>query len=212
MKGNGLALVLALLSGFVDTAVFVRLGGLFVAHVTGNFVLLGATIAGSPAGGHAAVATLQLAAFPLFVAAAMLGAVLAGAAPPQRTRPLLALVAMIMLAAAGASAADVTDPVIAMVFVVAMGLLNAVHRLDTSLGPPFTVMTGNVTGLAIFLARRLHLAPADTGPPPVAGLAVLVVGFALGCAGGAVAVGPLGLAANAIPALLLLVLLLPLRR
>ncbi len=35
--------ILAFMCGFVDTIVFVHMGGLFVAHVTGNFVLLGAT-------------------------------------------------------------------------------------------------------------------------------------------------------------------------
>ena len=44
---NGPAAIAALLSfngGFVDTAAFVGLQGLFVAHVTGNFVTLGAAL------------------------------------------------------------------------------------------------------------------------------------------------------------------------
>lgn len=41
----GIAIILAFLAGFVDTAAFIHMSGLFVAHVTGNFVLLGAALA-----------------------------------------------------------------------------------------------------------------------------------------------------------------------
>ena len=39
-----LPLVLSLNAGFVDTAGFLALQGLFTAHVTGNFVTLGASL------------------------------------------------------------------------------------------------------------------------------------------------------------------------
>jgi uncharacterized membrane protein YoaK (UPF0700 family) len=39
-----LALLLSLNAGFVDTAGFLALQGLFTAHVTGNFVTLGASL------------------------------------------------------------------------------------------------------------------------------------------------------------------------
>ena len=38
--------VLAAIAGYVDTLSFVALFGLFTAHVTGNFVLIGAETAG----------------------------------------------------------------------------------------------------------------------------------------------------------------------
>src|SRR5882724_9582156 len=49
-------------AGFVDTCGFVALFGLFTAHVTGNFVLIGATLA-SPRPGILA----KLLAFPEFI-------------------------------------------------------------------------------------------------------------------------------------------------
>jgi uncharacterized membrane protein YoaK (UPF0700 family) len=39
-----LPLLLSLNAGFVDTAGFLALQGLFTAHVTGNFVTLGASL------------------------------------------------------------------------------------------------------------------------------------------------------------------------
>jgi uncharacterized membrane protein YoaK (UPF0700 family) len=40
-----LPLALSLTAGYVDTAGFLALQGLFTAHVTGNFVTLGASLA-----------------------------------------------------------------------------------------------------------------------------------------------------------------------
>jgi uncharacterized membrane protein YoaK (UPF0700 family) len=48
--------ILAFVAGYVDTLGFVALFGLFTAHVTGNFVLIGAEIAGVGAGRFAEIA------------------------------------------------------------------------------------------------------------------------------------------------------------
>ena len=45
-----IATLLAFNGGVVDTAGFLGLHGLFVAHVTGNFVTMGAAIIGTGAG------------------------------------------------------------------------------------------------------------------------------------------------------------------
>lgn len=56
---NGL---MAYTAGFVDTASFVALFGLFAAHVTGNFVLIGASLANQRPGIFG-----KLLAFPVFL-------------------------------------------------------------------------------------------------------------------------------------------------
>jgi uncharacterized membrane protein YoaK (UPF0700 family) len=209
MTGRARSAILAFVSGFVDTAVFVHMGGLFVAHVTGNFVLLGATVAGANvAGGHGAATTLQLIAFPIFFVSAMLTPAIAQIVRPAARTALLLWLSAGLTAAAGAAdllARGSADAVLAMVLVAAMGVLNAAHRLDPTLGPPFTVMTGNVTAVAIAAARRLHLVRPVEGADKPAGagvMLVLVLAFALGCAAGALLQPRLALAAMLIPAAL----------
>ena len=58
-------LLLSFVGGYVDTFSFAMLFGLFAAHVTGNFVLIGAALAGH---GHAGVLG-KLLAHPVFVVA-----------------------------------------------------------------------------------------------------------------------------------------------
>jgi uncharacterized membrane protein YoaK (UPF0700 family) len=58
-----LALVLSLTAGYVDTSGFLALQGLFTAHVTGNFVTLGAALALGSSG-----AIAKLLALPAFCA------------------------------------------------------------------------------------------------------------------------------------------------
>src|SRR4051795_11744998 len=55
--------VLSLTAGYVDTAGFLALQGLFTAHVTGNFVTLGASLALGTSG-----ALAKLLALPIFCA------------------------------------------------------------------------------------------------------------------------------------------------
>src|ERR1700760_2356378 len=56
-------LLLSLNAGYVDTAGFIALQGLFSAHVTGNFVTLGASLAHGTSG-----AIAKLLALPIFCA------------------------------------------------------------------------------------------------------------------------------------------------
>src|SRR6201994_4766303 len=61
-----IALLLSLNAGFVDTAGFLALQGLFTAHVTGNFVTLGASLVLGTSG-----AVAKLLALPVFCAVAI---------------------------------------------------------------------------------------------------------------------------------------------
>ncbi|MFM0504228.1 YoaK family protein [Paraburkholderia caffeinilytica] len=143
---------LAVIAGFVDTLGFVALFGLFTAHVTGNFILIGAEVAGYGQG-----VLMKLMAFPAFIAGVMLSSVLIKTIHPEgalRSACLLYSVQAILLLGfclLGVKVAPVVDvdkmPVVlcGMLGAAAMGVQNAHARLVTRPGVPHTVMTGNVT-------------------------------------------------------------------
>lgn len=206
----GLATILAFLSGFVDTAAFIHMSGLFVAHVTGNFVLLGAALASGGAVGGKGPEALQLAALPIFFAAALITGALAARLPAARSLRVILWSAALMMAGVAAAGALVGagpwDAASAVVLIAAMGMLNAAHRLNPAMGPPFALMTGNVAALAIHGAQALRLAPPPEAPRAGNAGQMLraVAGFATGCACGAIAQGWMGLASIAIPTMLLI--------
>src|ERR1700742_235386 len=87
-KPDGPTAIAALLSfngGFVDPAGFLGLQGLFTAHVTGNFVTLGAAVV---LGSHGIVG--KLLALPVFIAVVALVR-LADSALRAGERPVLAI-------------------------------------------------------------------------------------------------------------------------
>src|SRR5271154_719183 len=93
MKNHRIAALLSFVAGFVDTAGFLGLQGLFTAHVTGNFVTLGAALV---LGTHGVVA--KLLALPEFILVVAL-ARLAGAALTARRWPTvrILLIAKVVL-------------------------------------------------------------------------------------------------------------------
>lgn len=202
--------LLAFVAGFVDTATFVHLSGLFAAHVTGNFVVFAA----AASRGIEAEDYVKLATFPVFVIAVLLGTLLYGAEdksqPTKWTR--LLLIEALLMGGAGAAAALVSsssgtidlgavDILVAFVLVVSMGLQNGVHRIVP--GPMSTVMTGNVTAFTTLLGgwlfARFRNAPGTkkTGVNPT----WLIVGFGLGCVASAFSTRHFGLATVLAPAL-----------
>jgi uncharacterized membrane protein YoaK (UPF0700 family) len=138
-------LVGALLSfngGFVDTAGFLGLQGLFAAHVTGNFVTLAATLA---FGAHGAVAKLLvLPEFILVVALArVVGATLAARDLPAfrilMVGKVLLLLAFFLLAVTLGPFPDTDVPAALLTSfagVAAMAIQNAVHRVHLASLPP----------------------------------------------------------------------------
>jgi uncharacterized membrane protein YoaK (UPF0700 family) len=199
---------LGFVAGFADASTFVGADGVFCAHVTGNFVVLAADLAL-----HAgADEWLKLATFPIFVVA------VAGSAWAYRrfhprlgaamARHLLAVKAALIAAAAvvgltlpsGSSGAGRTA--IVALLVIAMGIQNAIHRLDAApLGAMTTVMTGNVTQL---LTESIILGPKrDRAKHRLLGL--ILAGFTLGCACGAWGVARFGFGVLAVPAAIVLV-------
>ncbi|MFM0336902.1 YoaK family protein [Paraburkholderia fungorum] len=188
--------VLAAVAGYVDTLGFVALFGLFTAHVTGNFVLIGASVAGFGQG-----VFLKLMAFPAFIAGVAVSSVLVRrqqVAAPLHAASLLYSVQTVLLLAfciSGIKIGRALDanrwPVVlcGMLGAAAMGVQNAHGRLVPRAGLPNTVMTGNVTQLILDAVDLLSAhTQTDTKAAARARLVKMVpavVAFAAGAAGGA---------------------------
>jgi uncharacterized membrane protein YoaK (UPF0700 family) len=153
-------------AGYVDTLGFVALFGLFTAHVTGNFVLIGSELAHPSQG-----VLIKFLAFPAFIAAVVVSRLLALAAGRRgvaSVRPLLSLQWLLLLACmlSGWRAQPVVDAgsgwVLAtgILAAAAMGVQNAAGRLAFNALAPTTVMTGNVTQVVLDLVDLVR-GPAD---------------------------------------------------
>jgi len=190
--------LLAFAAGFVDTSAFIALFGLFTAHVTGNFVLIGASLAS-----HRPGLLGKLLAFPVFLAAvAATRAFELHCVRRQRDAqvPLL-IVEMLFLAlclAAGVYATPLVDPdapltiLPGMLGVIAMAIQNAASRTTFAGHGPTTVMTGNVTQVVIDLT---DLALGDVASPARTRLRKMVppvLGFLAGAVAGAFGIVYLG--------------------
>ncbi|KVT08268.1 YoaK family protein [Burkholderia ubonensis] len=188
--------ILAAVAGFVDTLSFVALFGLFTAHVTGNFVLIGAGIAGFGQG-----ILMKLSVFPAFVCGVVASNLIArslSARPAwQGARALHAVQAVLLLGfcAAGVWATPITQPdslpalLAGIVGTFAMGVQNAHPRVIPRAGVPNTVMTGNVTQAILDVVDLLSAGTADsvraTARARFGKMLPAIVAFAFGAASGA---------------------------
>lgn len=205
---------LAFVAGFVDAAAFVALTGLFTAHVTGNFVLIGAELVSTSSGVVAKLVALP--AFVLAVAATRLIALALerhGIAP---LRPLFGLEAGVLAAfgAAGLALAPFASPdsapavLVGMLGVTAMGIQNAIGRLALGHLAATTVMTVNVTQTVLDATDLLRGAGAGTGADAAARqrlrrMLPAVLAFAVGALAGAFGVAAWSFWCLAIPVLAL---------
>ncbi|MCC8937531.1 DUF1275 domain-containing protein [Bradyrhizobium sp. Arg68] len=181
-------LLLSFSAGYVDTAGFLALQGLFTAHVTGNFVTFGGSLALGTSG-----ALAKLLALPVFCAV-IVAVRIVGTLLSKRWRPVFEILLgfKILLLIVGAVLARWLGPfhdgdspqavLTGMVFVSAMAIQNAVHRVYLGSAPPSTLMTGTTTQIMIDLADII----ARGGDERQAGarpgkMALNVVLFALGC-------------------------------
>ncbi len=167
---RALPILLCFNAGFVDTAGFVALGGLFTAHVTGNIVTFAAAL-----GEGRAPAVGKVIAMPVFafvVVAAMLFSRAMAARGLNGFRMLMA-VKLVLLAHAALVAVqlgpftDVNSPsalMTGMTLVSAMALQNALHRTHLADVPPSTMMTGTATQILVDAAGLWRPSPgADIG-------------------------------------------------
>jgi uncharacterized membrane protein YoaK (UPF0700 family) len=184
-----LPLLLSLNAGYVDTAGFLSLSGLFTAHVTGNFVTLGASLALGTSG-----AIAKLLALPIFCAVAVATRLLSTWLS-ERHRPALdtLIVLQVLLLGLAAALAIQFGPfggadswravLTGMVLVGAMATQNTFHRVHLGSAPPSTIMTGTTTQVMIDLADRIY-GPEETDAQSSSRLlrmSTTIVIFAIGC-------------------------------
>ncbi len=145
--------ILSAVSGFVDTAGFILLAGIFTSHITGNLVLAGAALAGRIDGG----VLIRLALLVVFMAAVALASALAFWSNRNGRSVVAVLLGAetLMLGAFLVTGLALTiqqqprDPwvlfTVAGTAVVAMGIQNALMREGFKTYLPTTMMTGNTT-------------------------------------------------------------------
>jgi uncharacterized membrane protein YoaK (UPF0700 family) len=205
-----LGTTLGFLAGYVDTLGFVALFGLFTAHVTGNFVLIGRAMV-QPA--HEIIPKLLV--FPVFILFVALARLLIlhwerkGAKQLRNSfvLQLLLMIATIVCAYAALPMVSADAPLsllTGMLCAGAMAVQNAYGKLLLGKSAATTVMTGNVTTLVIELVDSMR------GDPDAIGrckkLVWPVLAFAAGCISGALAFGVFGFSGLLLPCVLLVAL------
>ncbi len=205
--------ILSINAGYVDTAGFLALHGLFTAHVTGNFVTIGAALVLGTSG-----ITAKLLALPVFCVVVMLARLLRYGLIAQGVavlRTLLLIMLLLLIAAAlmalrfgpfgaGDSASGTLT---GMTLVAAMAIQNALHRVHLAGAPPSTLMTGTTTQIMLDIADRIHGVPAEQKSAintRLARMMAAVLAFAVGCAAGALLYAFVGMWCFVVPAILAL--------
>lgn len=203
--------ILSVMAGYVDTAGFLALHGLFTAHVTGNFVTIGAALVSGTSGIVAKL--LALPVFCVFVMGArLLRYRLIDAGQPV-VRSLLSIKLALLVAAmvlaiyygpfpqGDSWAATLTG----MTLVGAMAIQNAVHRVHLVSSPPSTLMTGTTTQIMLDVADRIRGVP-EAQRAALDGrlrrMSFAVLAFAIGCAAGALLYAFSGMWCFVVPPLL----------
>lgn len=187
--------LLSINGGYVDTAGFLALHGLFTAHVTGNFVTLGATLALGASG-----AVAKLLALPVFCVVVVLARLLGGDLS-RRNLPTLQIILSLkfLLLVLGAFLAIRFGPfadgdgwqaiLTGIALIAAMAIQTTAHRIHLGSTPPTTMMTGTTTQIMIDIADLLRGAKPEEKAAMTARLArmgIAVGSFGLGCAMAAV--------------------------
>jgi uncharacterized membrane protein YoaK (UPF0700 family) len=211
---QALVFVLSVTAGSTDIISFLRIDGLFTAHITGNLVILAARIV---SGAEAEIAPML--SVPIFVVVVALTRVLANflksiglaALWPLLLLQFLLLAGFLILCVATGPRIDpnAAKTVIGgMLGVSAMAVQNALVQFSLKGAPPTAAMTNNVTRFAMDLGELLfgddpaemaeaRKRAAHTLPP--------IIGFAIGCALGAACSTAFGSRSLTLPAGLALV-------
>jgi uncharacterized membrane protein YoaK (UPF0700 family) len=204
-----LPLLLSFNGGYVDATGFLALQGLFTAHVTGNFVTLGASLALGTSG-----ALAKLLALPVFCAVVIAVRLFNTALTAHRWPPLVELIALktVLLITAAALAIHFGPfpdgnhaPAVmtGMVLVAAMAIQNAFHRIHLGSAPPSTLMTGTTTQVMIDLADRIYAPPGTEGQSGtrLRHMSISLLVFAIGCGIAALLYSRIGVKSFMVPPL-----------
>lgn len=190
MKVN-IPTLLSFNAGYVDTAGFMALHGLFTAHVTGNFVTIGAALVLGTSG-----IVTKLLALPTFCVMVVLARLLRYRLIDRGWPVLKTLlgVKLVLLTVGGVLAIryspfprgdDGSEMVTGLTLVAGMAIQNALQRVHLGSSPPTTLMTGTTTQIMIDLGDLLQGVPAEQKEAirgRLARMGVAVLTFALGCA------------------------------
>src|ERR1700759_5708605 len=197
-QNPALGALLSFNGGYVDTAGFLALHGLFTAHVTGNFVTLGASLVNGTSGAIAKL--LALPAFCLVVFAIRLLAYWLNTRDLPVLRTMLSFKLGLLILAAGlaltfgpfADGDSYWAIATGMTLVAAMSIQNAAHRVHLAQLPPTTLMTGTTTQIMLDCADLFHGLPTVEQKQALTRLnkmARAVFVFAAGCAAAALFYG-----------------------
>lgn len=208
-QAQGIAL--GFFAGYVDTLGFLALFGLFTAHVTGNFILIGAALADP----SRSSILLKFLAFPAFIAGVALARILIVLMEKHKIvalRPALLLELALLLGFMGfgmaaspvGSEAGPLAMTSGLLGAACMGAHSASSRLLLGHLAPTSMMTGNVTQIVIDSVDLLRGADDPTLKARFAKFLWPLLAFALGCVAAAFAYLWFGFAALALPVAILL--------
>lgn len=211
--------LLSLNGGYVDTAGYLALHGLFTAHVTGNFVTLGAALVQGNAGILAKLLALPVFCLVVVITRLVSYMLVRRGLPALRTmltiKFLFLLAGGILALALGPFPEGDAWPGVltGMVLVCAMAIQNAAHRIHMTTAPPTTLMTGTTTQIMIDLADLLHgvsVEQTTAAKNRLTKMSIAVTAFAIGCGAAALCFSRFGEWCFVIPpALAAIALVLP---
>jgi uncharacterized membrane protein YoaK (UPF0700 family) len=195
--------------GYVDTVGYLSLQGLFTAHVTGNFVTIGAALAFGTSG-----VVAKLLALPVFCIVIIVTRLVSFSLPARWPvlESMLTLKLLLLLVAAGLAITmgpftnGNTGPaiIVGMTLVSAMAIQNAAQRIHLGAAPPTTIMTGTTTQMMIDVADMIRGVPGvarDATRSRLRRMGVAVASFAVGAAAGALLLHAIGRFCFALPPL-----------
>ena len=203
--------VLSAVSGFVDTAGFILLSGIFTAHVTGNLVLAGAAMAGQQWSGGVWTRLALMPVFMLGIVGASLLAQRGGAHSVRRALMMEAfallgfLVIGVAMDAPGTPFSAQALFIIATPAVMAMGIQNALMRDALKNFLPTTMMTGNTTQFTLDLLANFK-APNAEARARLSRFGNVLAGFVSGAALGALGAATLRFWSVALPLVAIILL------